>query len=151
DGDEAFVLELVQRRVDRSRAGCPPSTGSVGDGLHQLVAMHRLLGEQQQDRRPHVAARNASTTAAAATHRAVRPTMTAVTVSTRPARSAEATGSPVAVTTAPATWIHRVMTVTGGFEPLGRPSRSTAPAPFRLLVVHEVLLQDLSIPVTIYR
>ena len=57
DGDQALVLELADRRVDRAGARGPAAAAALGDGLHQLVAVHRLLGEEQQDGRPDVAAR----------------------------------------------------------------------------------------------
>src|SRR3954470_219925 len=44
---EALVLELVDRRVDRARAWAPGPAGTLRDGLHELVAVHRLLLEQQ--------------------------------------------------------------------------------------------------------
>src|SRR5512144_1162279 len=70
DGDEALVFELADGRVDRARAGCPAPAGAVADRLHQLVAVHRLLGEQQQDGGADVTARCSSPPAvtAASTH-----------------------------------------------------------------------------------
>ena len=64
DRDEALVLELVERRVDRAGARRPTATGAVGDRLHELVPVHRLLDEQHQHGGADVAARCAATTAA---------------------------------------------------------------------------------------
>src|SRR5206468_956006 len=54
--NQALVLQLLQRRIDRSRARSPEPTTSLPELLHDLVAVQRLLGEQDQDRRPDVAA-----------------------------------------------------------------------------------------------
>src|SRR6266545_4100775 len=46
--DEAFVLELLQRRVHRPWAGPPHSPAALGDVLDDLVPVERLLGQQSQ-------------------------------------------------------------------------------------------------------
>ena len=55
-GDQALVVEQLQRRVDRAGAGSPDSVAAFGDLLDHLVAVHRPLGQQHQNRRSHVAA-----------------------------------------------------------------------------------------------
>ena len=42
---EAFVLELLQSGVDRARAELPEPVRALGELLHDLIAMHRLLGQ----------------------------------------------------------------------------------------------------------
>src|ERR1035437_4983329 len=54
--DQALVLELLQRRVDRPRARPPHAAAALLHLLHDLVAVARLLGEQQQRRRADVSA-----------------------------------------------------------------------------------------------
>ena len=54
--DEAFVLELLERGVDRAGARRPVAATALGDHLDDLVAVHRLLGEERQDRGADVAA-----------------------------------------------------------------------------------------------
>ena len=56
DADEPFVLKLAEGRVDGAGTWGPGPIGALGDGLHQLVAMHRLLAKQQQNRGPDVTA-----------------------------------------------------------------------------------------------
>ena len=55
-GDQALVGEHLQRGVDRPRAGSPHTTAALGELGDDLVAVHRLLGEQPQDRQPYVSA-----------------------------------------------------------------------------------------------
>ena len=69
---QAFVGQLRHRRVHRARAGAPCPAGALGDLLDDLVAVHRLLGEQREDRRAHVTARPSSTAAAARAAEAAR-------------------------------------------------------------------------------
>ena len=67
-GDQALVGEHLQRRVDRPGAGPPHAAAALGELGDDLVAVHRLLGEQPQDRQPDVSATRpgaASTTAVA--------------------------------------------------------------------------------------
>ena len=52
---QALVLELLQRRVDRSGAGLPRAAAAPADLLDDLVAVHRLLGQQGQHRRSDIA------------------------------------------------------------------------------------------------
>src|SRR5947209_5472889 len=47
DGDAAFVLELVDRGVDGAGTRRPRRSSALADRLHQLVAVHGLLGEEQ--------------------------------------------------------------------------------------------------------
>ncbi len=54
--DEALVLELRERRVDGAGARAPVAAAAVLDLLHQPVAVARLLGEQDEQRGPDVAA-----------------------------------------------------------------------------------------------
>ena len=56
-GDQALVVQQLQRRVNRTGAGLPDSVAAFGDLLDHLVAVHRPLGQQHQNGRPHVAAR----------------------------------------------------------------------------------------------
>ena len=53
--DDALVLEQLQRRVHRAGAGSPGAPALLLEPLHDLIAVHRLVGEHQQDRRAHVA------------------------------------------------------------------------------------------------
>src|SRR3954447_1237942 len=55
-GDQPLVLQLLQDGVHRPRAGPPQATAACGQFGHHRVAVSRLLGEQGQDRRAHVAA-----------------------------------------------------------------------------------------------
>ena len=66
--DQALVLEQVDRRVDGAGARGPHAAGALGDRLHDLVAVHRLLGDEQQHGGADVAARSAAPSAAAAAH-----------------------------------------------------------------------------------
>src|SRR5205814_3847691 len=68
--DEALVLQLRERRVDRAGARAPDALAALLDLLHQRVAVARLLGEEQQDGGADVAARG--TAAAGAERRAGR-------------------------------------------------------------------------------
>ena len=54
--DEVLVLELLERRVDGPGARPPDASGSLGELLDDLVAVHGLLGEQREDRGADVAA-----------------------------------------------------------------------------------------------
>src|SRR5439155_4736147 len=44
-----LVLELGQRGVDGAGADPPGAAGSIAELAHDLVAMHRLLGQQRED------------------------------------------------------------------------------------------------------
>ena len=68
--DQAFVLELLKRRVDRARARLPHAVAAVRELLDQLVAVARLLAKQDQRRGADVAAASAATAAASAAERA---------------------------------------------------------------------------------
>ena len=57
--DQPFVLELLERRVDRAGARRPVAAAALRDHLDDLVAVHRLLGEERQDRGADVAAAGA--------------------------------------------------------------------------------------------
>ncbi len=48
DADEAFVLQLRERGVDRAGAGAPGPTRPLGDLLDDLVAVPGLLGDQRE-------------------------------------------------------------------------------------------------------
>src|SRR5215471_9991908 len=54
--DQPLVLQLLQRRVDRSGAGPPHAVAPLADLLDDLVAVHRPVGQQGQRRGAHVAA-----------------------------------------------------------------------------------------------
>src|SRR5947209_6304807 len=54
--DESLVLELGECRVHGTGARPPPSAAPLLDRLHQLIAVTRLFGERQQQRRADVAA-----------------------------------------------------------------------------------------------
>src|SRR5699024_8376351 len=85
--DQAFVLELRDRGIDRSSAGTPGVPGAFGDRLHQLVTVHRLVGQQQQDRCPDVTALGAATPFATAVARTTGPTSVTVRPASPPART----------------------------------------------------------------
>src|SRR5260221_3980781 len=53
--DQALVLELLQRGIDRTGARTPHAVAPLADRLDDLVAIHRLLGQQRQRRRTDVA------------------------------------------------------------------------------------------------
>ena len=65
--DQPLVLEQLERRVHRAGARPPRAAAALLEPLHDLVAVHRLVGEHQQDRRAHVAALGARPGAAAVT------------------------------------------------------------------------------------
>ena len=94
DDDEALVLELVERGIDRAGARRPPAAAALGDGLHELVAVPRLLGEQQQHGRADVTA--GGPPAAAATVRVALPLAFGGTVMDR-VMLAQLTAAPVGV------------------------------------------------------
>src|SRR6185369_12078292 len=54
--DQPLVFEQLQRRVDRTGAGTPHTAGALVKLLDHLVAVHRPLVEQRQDRGADVAA-----------------------------------------------------------------------------------------------
>src|ERR1022692_2598333 len=54
--DQAFILQLLQRRVDRPRARPPDTAAPLADLLDDLVPVHRALGQQRERRRADVAA-----------------------------------------------------------------------------------------------
>src|SRR5947209_448026 len=62
--DQALVLELRERRVNRPRAWAPASLAALLDRLHQLVAVPRLLGEQAQQRQADIASAGAAASVA---------------------------------------------------------------------------------------
>ena len=64
--DQALVLELGERGVDRARAGAPGAVAAALDLLHQPVAVAGLLFEQQQHGSADVAAAGARAPAAGA-------------------------------------------------------------------------------------
>src|SRR3546814_152129 len=53
--DQALVLELLDRRVDRAGARLPRPLAALGDLLDHLISVHRLLGEDGEDRGAYVA------------------------------------------------------------------------------------------------
>src|ERR1035437_5701946 len=74
---QTFVLQLGQRRIHRPRPRAPAPATALLNLLHQLIAVARLLGKQQQKCDAHLAATSAPTTAAeptAAMSAAARPT-----------------------------------------------------------------------------
>src|SRR5580700_520698 len=54
--DQALILKLLKRRVDRARARPPDAAAALADLLDDLVAVHRLLGQERERRRADVAA-----------------------------------------------------------------------------------------------
>src|SRR5690606_34172553 len=52
---ETLVLELLERGVDASGARPPEAIGALGELADDLVAVHRLLGEEGEDRGADVA------------------------------------------------------------------------------------------------
>src|SRR5699024_3819651 len=66
DGDQALVLELGDRGIDRARARLPRAVGALTDRAHELIAVHRLLGQQGQHRSADLTAPGPSATSAAA-------------------------------------------------------------------------------------
>ena len=56
DAHESFVLELLEGRVYRAGARLPDTSAPLGDLLDDLVSVHGTVGENGQDRHPHVAA-----------------------------------------------------------------------------------------------
>ena len=50
DAHELLVFELLEGRVDGTGARAPAAAASGFELLHDLVAVHRLLGEEAQDR-----------------------------------------------------------------------------------------------------
>ena len=47
-GDQALILELREGGIDRAGAGPPGAGGAGGEFLDELIAIARLLGDQQQ-------------------------------------------------------------------------------------------------------
>ena len=72
--DEALVLQLRQRGVDRAGARAPDAAAALLELLHQAVAVAGLLGEQQEDRGADVTAPRTPAATAAAMVRAAGPT-----------------------------------------------------------------------------
>ncbi len=64
--EQAFVDEQLQRRVDRAGARLPQLLAALVDLLDHLVAVHRPVGEQLEDRGAHVTAPAASAAAGSA-------------------------------------------------------------------------------------
>ena len=54
-GDQSLVFQGLQGGVDRAGARLPDPATSIGELGDDLVAVHRLLGQEGQDRRPDVA------------------------------------------------------------------------------------------------
>src|SRR5205807_3240219 len=52
--DQAFILQLLQGRVDRARARAPKPLAPLRQLLHYLVPVQRLLGEERQYRGANV-------------------------------------------------------------------------------------------------
>src|SRR3954470_15291577 len=63
---EPFVGEQLERRIDRAGARPPRAAASLLELLHDLVAVARQLGEQQEDRRANVSPAHAPARPAAA-------------------------------------------------------------------------------------
>src|SRR5579862_3498410 len=55
-GHETLLLHRLEGGVHRTWSWCPRSPAAVGELLDHLVAVHRLLGQETQDCRLHVAA-----------------------------------------------------------------------------------------------
>src|SRR5262245_28525738 len=53
--DQAFVLELGERRVNRPRARAPDTVRAALDLLHELIAVQLPLAQQQERRSPDIA------------------------------------------------------------------------------------------------
>ena len=54
-GHQSLVLHHLEGGIDRARAGPPDAATPLGELGDDLVAVHRLLGEQRDDGGPHVA------------------------------------------------------------------------------------------------
>ncbi len=113
--DEPLVLEQVQGRVDRAGARAPLALAALRDLLDDLVPVHGLLGEEQQDGGADVAAAGAPGAATAAPVPA-----TAVTG----AEAGPARAEPGASRAEPATVVGR----TAGAEAPAAVGRSAEPA-----------------------
>src|SRR2546423_2837084 len=55
-GDETPIFQHLQRRIDRSRAGCIETAGLLFQGLHHFIAMHWTLLQELQQGKFHIAA-----------------------------------------------------------------------------------------------
>ena len=89
--DQALVLEELERGVHRAGAGTPGAAGALLELLHDLVAVHGLVGERQQDGGADVAALGPGPGAAAeAGAEAVRAVPVAGRPPPRPALAAPA-------------------------------------------------------------
>src|SRR5258708_20747145 len=76
--DQALVLKLRERRMHRPGAWPPEAAAPIADLLDDLVAVHRLLGEQRERAGAHKAPlRPATSPALAARPRAPRARPTA--------------------------------------------------------------------------
>src|SRR5215217_8947548 len=53
---QSLILQLLQGRVDRARAGLPGTAAALGDLLDDLVPVQGALSQHGQDRRPNIAA-----------------------------------------------------------------------------------------------
>src|SRR6476469_3838253 len=53
--DQSLVLELLQRRVHRTRARLPRAAAALTDLLDDLVPVHRLFGQQRDHRGADIA------------------------------------------------------------------------------------------------
>ena len=82
--DQALVLELLQRRVDGARARRPVAAAPLGDDLDDLVAVHRLLGEEREDGGADVAAPGAAAGAEERPAEAARAVAVAPAAASRP-------------------------------------------------------------------
>ena len=56
DNIARVVGEQLQGRVDRSGAGLPGAAGALADLADDLVAVHRLLGEDREHGGAHISA-----------------------------------------------------------------------------------------------
>jgi hypothetical protein len=65
DRDKVFRFQLGDSGVDRARAWTPGALGTVGDGMHELVPVHGLVGQKDKDCRAYIPALGPITTAAA--------------------------------------------------------------------------------------
>src|SRR6266446_6305506 len=55
-GDETAIFQHLQRRIDRSRAGCIETAGLLLQGFHHFIAMHWTLLQELQQGKFHIAA-----------------------------------------------------------------------------------------------
>ena len=89
-GDQALVLELREGGIDRARAGPPGAGGAGGEFLDELIAIARLLGDQQQRGETDIALGTASATTGATPAGPTPAGTPRSTPAARPARPAAA-------------------------------------------------------------